>query len=105
MPNVNVSYIHMEPRMSGTADRMGYGNRGWNGPPPWQWSPRHAGRAIGVVATVLGFIVWWPIGLALLFSQIWSGRMGCWTYRHGRSDPPSGGGWMPPWAGMCGRLF
>jgi hypothetical protein len=30
---------------------------------------------IGVM--VLGFIVFWPIGLAILAYMIWSGRMGC----------------------------
>jgi len=60
------------------------------------------GRAIRVVATVLGFIVWWPIGLALLASQIWSGRMGCWTHRQERAGAADGRGWTPPWAGWCG---
>ena len=31
---------------------------------------------IGVM--VLGFIVFWPLGLAILAYLIWSGRMGCW---------------------------
>ncbi len=30
---------------------------------------------IGVM--VLGFIIWWPLGLATLAFLIWSGRMGC----------------------------
>ncbi|MEM7742077.1 MAG: DUF2852 domain-containing protein [Pseudomonadota bacterium] len=30
-----------------------------------------------IAAMVLGFIVAWPIGLALLGYMIWSGRMGC----------------------------
>jgi len=50
---------------------------------------------------VLGFIFWWPIGLALLFYTLWSGRMGCWGhYRHGGYP---GGAWQgagaPPWTG------
>ena len=28
-------------------------------------------------AMVLGFILVWPLGLAILFYMIWSGRMGC----------------------------
>lgn len=27
---------------------------------------------------VLSFIVFWPLGLALLGFLLWSGRMGCW---------------------------
>jgi hypothetical protein len=60
------------------------------------------GRAIRVIATLLGFIVWWPIGLVLLVSQIWSGRMSCWTYRHERAGSADGRGWTPPWAGWWG---
>jgi hypothetical protein len=26
---------------------------------------------------ILGFIVWWPVGLGVLAYLIWSGRMGC----------------------------
>jgi hypothetical protein len=29
--------------------------------------------------TVLGFIFWWPIGLALLFFTLGSRKMGCWS--------------------------
>ena len=35
------------------------------------------GRAAWIVATVIGFVVFWPIGLALLFYTIWSKRMRC----------------------------
>ena len=35
------------------------------------------GRPAWIIATVLGFIIWWPIGLGLLAYLIWSGRMGC----------------------------
>ena len=30
--------------------------------------------------TVLGFIVFWPVGLAALALLIWSGRMSCWNH-------------------------
>ena len=43
-------------------------------------SPRHPGW---ILLTVLGFIIWWPVGLALLFFTLWSRKMGCWN-RHGR---------------------
>lgn len=35
------------------------------------------GRPAWIIAAVLGFIIWWPIGLGLLAYLIWSGRMGC----------------------------
>lgn len=35
------------------------------------------GRGAWIAAMILGFIVFWPVGLALLFFLIWSGRMGC----------------------------
>ncbi len=39
------------------------------------------GKPAWIGVTVLGFILFWPIGLAILAYLIWSGRMGCWTYR------------------------
>jgi hypothetical protein len=45
---------------------MGYG------PPVWHWHPGW------IVLTVLGFIFWWPLGLAILAFTLWSRRMGCW---------------------------
>jgi predicted small metal-binding protein len=43
------------------------------------------GRPAWIVLMVLGFIVYWPIGLAVLAYIIWSGRMGmgCGWHRHG----------------------
>ena len=35
------------------------------------------GRPAWIVAMVLGFILVWPLGLAILFYMLWSGRMGC----------------------------
>jgi hypothetical protein len=35
------------------------------------------GKPAWIGAMILGFIVFWPIGLAILFYMIWSGRMGC----------------------------
>ncbi|MFV0475046.1 MAG: DUF2852 domain-containing protein [Pikeienuella sp.] len=35
------------------------------------------GKGAWIAAMVLGFIFVWPIGLALLFYMLWSGRMGC----------------------------
>jgi Protein of unknown function (DUF2852) len=39
-------------------------------------------RLATVVLIVLGFMVWWPLGLAALAFTFWSGRMGC-GYRGG----------------------
>ena len=43
------------------------------------------GKLAWIGVMVLGFIVFWPIGLAILAYMIWSGRMGHWGKRgHGR---------------------
>ena len=36
------------------------------------------GKPAWIGVTVLGFMAWWPIGLAMLGFVIGSGRMGCW---------------------------
>lgn len=40
------------------------------------------GRAAWIAAMVIGFVLFWPIGLALLAYMIWSKRMGCNWGRH-----------------------
>ena len=35
------------------------------------------GRPAWIALMVLGFIVFWPVGLAILAYMLWSGRMGC----------------------------
>ena len=40
------------------------------------------GRVAWIAATIIGFVLFWPIGLALLFYMIWSKRMGCTWGRH-----------------------
>ena len=42
------------------------------------------GKGAWIGFMVLGFIVFWPLGLGILAYLIWSGRMSCWT--HGDSD-------------------
>lgn len=37
------------------------------------------GKPAWIALMVLGFIVYWPIGLAILAYIIWSGRMGMWS--------------------------
>ena len=41
------------------------------------------GKLAWIALIVLGFIAWWPLGLAVLAFTIWSGRMGC-GYHAGR---------------------
>ena len=55
--------------------RRGYGPR-WGGPPVFWWHP------MWIVAMVLGFIFWWPIGLLILGAAIWNRKMGCWSGRN-----------------------
>ena len=59
----------------------------WRGPAPdgeayhrphMLESPWHPGW---IAVTVLGFIIWWPIGLALLFFTLGSRKMGCWSHQ------------------------
>ena len=62
-----------------------------------------AWSALWIVLMALGFIAWWPIGLAILAFILWSGRMGmgCWT--HHRND----GGWehhMSRWQSKMERM-
>jgi Protein of unknown function (DUF2852) len=72
----------MEREMAYTSDV----NR-WRGPveepyrPRMLESPWHPGW---IAVTILGFLFWWPIGLALLFFTLGSRKMGCWS--HDRSD-------------------
>jgi hypothetical protein len=67
----------MEREMAYTADV----NR-WRGPteepyrPHMLDSPWHAGW---IAVTILGFLIWWPIGLALLFFTLGSRKMACWS--------------------------
>jgi hypothetical protein len=60
--------------MTNTADVNRWG--------PYQPSDRYEMRSPWRIALiVLGFIVWWPVGLALLFFTLGSRKMGCWD-RH-----------------------
>ena len=51
--------MEMVERMSVVEKMDGYGKGAW------------------IAAMILGFILFWPLGLATLFFLIWSGRMGC----------------------------
>ncbi len=56
----------------------------WRGPdnepyrPHMLDSPWHPGW---IAVTVLGFIIWWPIGLGLLLFTLGSRKMGCWNHQ------------------------
>jgi Protein of unknown function (DUF2852) len=56
----------------------------WRGPAdephrPLSFEPRwHPGW---IAVTVLGFMFWWPVGLAFLFYTLGSRKMGCWGHR------------------------
>ncbi len=55
----------------------------WRGPVEEPYRPRmfdspwHPGW---IAVTILGFIIWWPIGLALLFYTLGSRKMACWGH-------------------------
>ena len=57
--------------------QRGYGSGPVWGPPPapWHWHP------MWIVAMILGFIFWWPLGLIILGIAIGSRKMGCWSGR------------------------
>jgi hypothetical protein len=71
----------------------GHGRRVWH--PGW------------ILVMVLGFIFWWPVGLAILAYILWSRSMGChggerWEHKMqrmeekmGRMRERFGGGWGP----------
>ncbi len=55
----------------------------WAGPPFWH--PAGMSRPVAIAFTVLGFIFWWPVGLAILFYMMGTGRMGCFGRRNRRA--------------------
>ncbi len=74
-------------------------------PRPQNWLEKseawldHKGKGAWIAAMVLGFVFFWPIGLALLFYMIWSKRMfsgkcsparKSWTQHGMRAMKPSG---------------
>jgi hypothetical protein len=65
---------------------------------------------MGIAAMVLGFIFFWPVGLAILFFMLGTGRMGCkrWRRQNGyqAASWTDNAPWGGPWSGwknwMCG---
>lgn len=68
-----------------------------------RWSPWTAPKGILIAAMILGFIVFFPIGLMILGFMIGSGRIGKrWARRYGM-DPAAGPEGGRGWAGWaCG---
>ena len=104
--------------MTSTANSQAYGSPGpgspWGPGPIWQerpwsfgppWALHNLPRPLGIAVMVLGFIFWWPVGLAILFYMIGSGRMGCGAFRRqgnsGRDAWPNGTPWGT-WKNWCG---
>ncbi len=93
-----------------------YQNSAWGQGPAWQnqaqsgqppvwnppfWHPDGMSRPAGIAFMVLGFALWWPVGLAFLFFMIASGRMGCRRRRWSQDmnqNPAAAGNWSAPWS-------
>ena len=45
------------------------------------------GKPAWIGLAIVGFLIWWPLGLVMLGFLIGSGRMGCWTHRRGWQRP------------------
>ena len=95
---------------SGQAGGAPWGSGPWWGDAPWQsgwappWARRGMSRPVAIVITLLGFLVWWPVGLAILCYMIGSGSMGCRSSRHrgnAAAAPWQGGGFWRSWC--CGE--
>jgi hypothetical protein len=98
-----------------TAERS-YDRDRWNGSGPgyrsyYGWHAWHPGF---ILLMILGFIFWWPLGLAFLAFMIWSRGMSCygtdrWHRKMERMEEKMGrmrermsgfgGGWAPPSSG------
>src|SRR5262245_47682377 len=61
------------------------------------------GLGLWIALMILGFIVWWPLGLATLAYLIWSRKMGCWHRgeQHAREALRDAASWwrQPPSSG------
>jgi hypothetical protein len=80
-----------------------WGYRPWSGPPFWH--PDGISRPAAIAFTILGFMFWWPVGLALLIYMVGSGRMGCFGRRRRamyQQYGQDGGPWSNWKAWACG---
>ncbi len=48
------------------------------------------GKPAWITAMIVGFLLWWPLGLGVLAYLIWSGRMGCGAWKHEWKDSEFG---------------
>ncbi|HEY7459865.1 MAG TPA: DUF2852 domain-containing protein [Xanthobacteraceae bacterium] len=76
----------------------------------WAEKLDELGKPAWIVLMIVGFIIFWPLGLAVLAYILWSGRMGCWrgAHAHGRhgawrTDRP--GTWWYPNQSSGNRAF
>ena len=53
----------------------------WRGPVEEPYRPRMQIHPGMVIATILGFVFWWPVGLAFLFFTLRRMSMGCWSHQ------------------------
>lgn len=60
------------------------------------------GRPAWIALMVLGFIAYWPVGLAILAFLLWSGRMRCWKRFETMQFCRARGRWHGPWSGPYG---
>jgi uncharacterized protein DUF2852 len=69
------------------------------------------GRPAWIALMILGFMIWWPIGLATLAFIIGSGRMSCWKgggmsrWQGGIDQMRSAGTWWQPSRSSGNRAF
>jgi hypothetical protein len=69
------------------------------------------GKPAWIVLTILGFMVWWPVGLATLAFIIGSGRMSCWKggsltrWQEAADQMRPAGTWWQPSRSSGNRAF
>ena len=62
-------------------------------------------KPVLIVLMVLGFILWWPVGLALLAVMLWRRHVfGCGGYRQGGWRQGGGGSRGGAWKNWCGGM-
>jgi len=66
------------------------------------------GKPAWIALMILGFIIWWPLGLATLAFIIGSGRMSCWKgggMNRWHAGGQAGTWWQPPSRSSGNRAF
>jgi len=91
------------------SDRNGEGSwsaQSWG--PAWGhpfWAPHFIPKPVLILLTILGFMLWWPVGLLLLAVTLWQRRMFCGYRRWGEwqsAGPGPGTGTGAGWKGWFG---